>query len=56
MQVLGIEFTKTFSMVVKMFSIRILLALTIEYDYEVHQMDVKTTFLNGYLEEEIYMR
>jgi hypothetical protein len=56
MQVLGIDFTKTFSMVVKMFSIWILLALTTEYDYEVHQMNVKIAFLNGYLKEEIYMR
>jgi hypothetical protein len=56
MQVLGIDFTKTFSMVVKMFSIWILLALTTKYDYEVHQMDIKTAFINGYLKKEIYMR
>ena len=36
-------------------SIRILLSITAHYDYEIWQMDVKTTFLNGNLEEEIYM-
>ena len=36
-------------------SIRTLLAVTAYYDYEIWQIDVKTTFLNGYLEEDIYM-
>ena len=36
-------------------SIRILLFIAAHYDYEIWQMDVKTTFLNGNLEEEIYM-
>ena len=36
-------------------SIRILLAIATHYDYEIWQMDVKTAFLNGYVEEEIYM-
>ncbi|KAL0367397.1 UNVERIFIED_CONTAM: hypothetical protein Sradi_3629800 [Sesamum radiatum] len=36
-------------------SIRILLAIAACYDYEIWQMDVKTTFLNGFVEEEIYM-
>jgi len=31
------------------------LALTTQYDLECHQLDVKTTFLNGYIEENIYM-
>ena len=35
--------------------VRILLAITTYYDYEIWQMDVKTTFLNGYIEEDIYM-
>jgi hypothetical protein len=38
-----------------MTSIRTLLALAAQYDLEVHQMDVKTAFLNGFLDEEIYM-
>ena len=35
--------------------IRILLSITASLDYEICQIDVKTAFLNGYLEEEIYM-
>ena len=36
-------------------SIRILLAITVYYDYEIWQMDVKTAFLNGNLIEDVYM-
>ncbi|KAL0329163.1 UNVERIFIED_CONTAM: Retrovirus-related Pol polyprotein from transposon TNT 1-94 [Sesamum radiatum] len=36
-------------------SIRILLAIAGWYDYEIGQMDVKTAFLNGYVEEEIFL-
>ena len=36
-------------------SIQILLAIVAHYNYEVWQMDVKTAFLNGYLEEDIFM-
>ncbi|KAL0458415.1 UNVERIFIED_CONTAM: Secreted RxLR effector protein [Sesamum latifolium] len=36
-------------------SIRILLAIAAWYDYEIWQMDVKTAFLNGFIEKEIYM-
>ena len=37
-------------------SIRILLAISVYYDYEIWQMDVKTAFLNGNIKEEIYMK
>ena len=46
---------ETFSPVAKFTSIHIISALTAYYDLELHQMDVKTAFLNGHLEEEIYM-
>ena len=36
-------------------SIRMLIALAAVYGLEIHQIDVKTTFLNGELEEEIYI-
>ena len=36
-------------------SVRIMLAIVAFYDYEIWQMDVKTAFLNGFLEEELYM-
>nr|GEU94382.1 hypothetical protein [Tanacetum cinerariifolium] len=44
---------KTFSLVADI--IRILISITAFYDYEIWQMDVKTAFLNGYLDEYIYM-
>jgi hypothetical protein len=36
-------------------SIQILLAVAAYFDYEMRQMDVKTTFLNGNIDEELYM-
>ena len=51
----GIDYEETFSPVAMLKSIRILLSIATYYDYEIWQMDVKTTFLNGNLDEEIYM-
>ena len=51
----GIDFDEIFSLVVKMSSIRMVLALAASLDLEVEHMDVKTAFLHGDLEEEIYM-
>ncbi|KAL2533350.1 cysteine-rich RLK (RECEPTOR-like protein kinase) 8 [Abeliophyllum distichum] len=51
----GIDYEETFSPVAMLKSIRILLSIAVHYDYEVWQMDVKTAFLNGHLEECIYM-
>lgn len=50
-----IDYNEVFSPVVKHSSIRILLALVAQYDLELIQIDVKTTFLHGDLKEEIYM-
>ena len=52
----GVDFNETFAPVAKFNSIRILLALAAQYNLEIHQMDVKTAFLNGDLQEEIYMQ
>ena len=54
-QILGIDYDETFSPVAMHKSIRIMLAIAAFYDYEIWQMDVKTAFLNGDLEEQIYM-
>ena len=51
----GIDYEETFSPIAMLKSIRILLFIAAHYDYEIWQMDVKTAFLNGNLEEEIYM-
>ncbi|KAG8488952.1 hypothetical protein CXB51_016966 [Gossypium anomalum] len=51
----GIDFTETFSPVSSKDSFRIIMALVAHFDLELHQMDVKTAFLNGDIEETIYM-
>ncbi|KAL0439498.1 UNVERIFIED_CONTAM: hypothetical protein Slati_2432800 [Sesamum latifolium] len=51
----GFDFEETYSPVAMAKSIRILLAIAAWYDYEIWQMDVKTAFLNGFGEEEIFM-
>jgi ATP-binding cassette subfamily B (MDR/TAP) protein 1 len=51
----GIDFDEIFSLVVKMTLIRMILSMATSLNLEVAQMDVKTTFLHGELEEEIYM-
>ncbi|KAK9128999.1 hypothetical protein Syun_017796 [Stephania yunnanensis] len=52
----GIDYKETFSPVSKKDSLRIILALVAHFDFELQQMDVKTAFLNGQLEEEVYMK
>ena len=51
----GIDYNETFSPVSCKDSFRIIMTLVAHYDLELHQMDVKMTFLNGDLEENIYM-
>nr|GEX09607.1 hypothetical protein [Tanacetum cinerariifolium] len=50
----GIDYEETFFPVADIRAIRILIAIAAYYNYEIWQMDVKTTFLNGYLNEERY--
>nr|GEY66996.1 zinc finger, CCHC-type [Tanacetum cinerariifolium] len=52
----GIDYNEVFSLVVRHTSIRVILALTVCKDYELEQLDVKTAFLHGNLEEVIRMR
>ena len=47
----GINYTETFSPVSKKKSLRIILALVAQFDLDLQQMDVKTAFINGHLEE-----
>ncbi|RVX09496.1 Retrovirus-related Pol polyprotein from transposon TNT 1-94 [Vitis vinifera] len=51
----GIDYKETFSPVSSKDSFRIIMALMADYDLELHQMDVKTVFLNGNIDETIYM-
>jgi hypothetical protein len=54
-QVQGIDYDETYSPVAMQKSVRILLAIAAYFDYEIWQMDVKTSFLNGNLTEHVYM-
>nr|GEY77020.1 hypothetical protein [Tanacetum cinerariifolium] len=54
-QTQGIDYEETFSPVADIRAIRILIAIAAYYDYKIWQMDVKTAFLNGYLNEEVYL-
>ena len=51
----GVDYEETFAPVAKFASIWILLSSSAIYKLTVHQMDVKTAFLNGLLDEDIYM-
>lgn len=54
-QVEGVDYHETFSPVVRHSSLRTLFALAAEMDLKMHQFDVDTAFLNGDLEEEVFM-
>ena len=51
----GLDYFDTYSPVTRISSIRMLIAIAAIHNLEIHQMDVKTAFLNGDLDEEIYM-
>ena len=50
-----IDYGETFAPVAKMEGVKILLAYAAYKGFKVYQMDVKSTFLNGILEEEVYI-
>nr|GEW86644.1 retrotransposon protein, putative, Ty1-copia subclass [Tanacetum cinerariifolium] len=54
-QTTRIDYEESFSPVVNIRAIRILIAIAAFYDYKIWQMNVKTSFFNGYLNEEVYM-
>ncbi|GJS99136.1 putative reverse transcriptase domain-containing protein [Tanacetum coccineum] len=54
-QTYEVDYEETFFPIVDIRAIRILLAIAAFYDYEIWQMDVKTTILNGHLSEDVYM-
>ncbi|GKC54009.1 zinc finger, CCHC-type containing protein [Tanacetum coccineum] len=51
----GIDYFDTYALVARISTIRLLIAMTSIHNLIIHQMDVKTTFLNGELKEEVYM-
>eukprot|EP01018_Ginkgo_biloba_P008401 Gb_25800 [translate_table: standard] len=51
----GIDYTETFAPVAKMDTIRTVLVVAAQHGWIIYQMDVKSAFLNGYVDEEIYV-
>ena len=51
----GVDYEETFALVARYTSIRSVLALASVMKWKIHQMDVKTAFLNGVVEEEVYV-
>ena len=55
MQVEGVDYDETFSLVAMFKSVRVMMAIDAYFDYEIWQMDVKTAFLNVNLKKDVYM-
>ncbi|GJR61410.1 retrovirus-related pol polyprotein from transposon TNT 1-94 [Tanacetum coccineum] len=51
----GIDYDETYAPVARLESIRILLAIACANDFKLYQMDVKSAFLNGFINEEVYV-
>ncbi|MCO5558622.1 hypothetical protein L7F22_012208 [Adiantum nelumboides] len=54
-QTKGLDYDETFSPIAKVTSVRLVIAMANMFDWKLRQMDVNNAFLNGDLEEEIYM-
>ncbi|WVZ84224.1 LOW QUALITY PROTEIN: hypothetical protein U9M48_031277 [Paspalum notatum var. saurae] len=52
----GIDYEETFALIARLDAIRILLAFAASKGFKLQQMDVKSVFLNGFIEEEVYVR
>ena len=53
---IGIDFEETFAPVARLEAIRIFLAFAASKGFKVFQMDVKSAFLSGFIEEEVYVK
>ena len=51
----GINYEETFAPIARYTSIKTILSLKSNMKWKLHQMDVKTTFINGFIEEEVYI-
>jgi hypothetical protein len=51
----GVNYDETFTPIARYTSIRSIIAIATEMGWNIHHMDVKTAFLNGFIEEEVYI-
>jgi hypothetical protein len=51
----GVDYDEVFAPVVRMETMRLLLTLAVDYGWHVHHMDIKSVFLNGELQEQVYV-
>ena len=54
-QYVGVEFTDTFSLVIKASTIRVVFTLAVTYNWEIRQIDFNNAFLNGEIAETVYL-
>jgi hypothetical protein len=54
-QIEGVDYDETFAPVTRYTSIRGIIAIAAKMGWSIHQMDVKTAFLNGFIDEEVYI-
>jgi hypothetical protein len=54
-QVEGVDYDETFTLIARYTSIRVVISIVAKMAWKIHQMDVKTAFLNGLIQEEVYI-